>query len=102
MQKYQVCTSPYLEFVVFGFGSAVKWSVVLKARHVIAQMELLDLLRHLVPANRHHRRQQAEVNYRPHAANLKNKIFYSYTRFRLLLSEDISLGYLRLGPFLVA
>jgi hypothetical protein len=76
VQKYLGCISPYLEFVVFGLGSAVKGSVVLKARDVIAQMELLDLLRHLVPTNRHHRRQQAEVNYRPHAANLKNKMFY--------------------------
>ena len=47
-------------------------SVVLELVDVVAQVELLDLLGHLVAADRHHGAQQAEVNHRLDAANLVN------------------------------
>ena len=64
----------HLKLVVFGFGSSVERPVVLEPVDVVAEVELPDLLRHLVTPHRHRRRQQAQVRHGFDATDLRTNI----------------------------
>jgi hypothetical protein len=64
----------HLKLVVFGFGSSVERPVVLEPVYVVAEVELPDLLRHLVTPHWHRRRQQAQVRHGFDATDLRTNI----------------------------